>query len=412
MRKFKHLNLSDRIKIEQSLNASNSLKGTAAKLNRNTSSLSREIRNHFIVKDTGAYGRPFNNCLRRNDCKNRNKCMCEDFEEEVCPLLSRSPYVCNGCKKRMRCTLRKHLYVAKYAQDEYELFRTESRSGVDIDEHEIARINGIISPLLHNGHSVHHICVNNEDIIMLSEKTIYNYIDYGLFSALNIDLPRKVRYRPRKKHEDKFKVDKACRIGRTYDDFISFISTHLDTPVVEMDTVEGEKGGKLLLTIHYTDSQLMLAFIRDANTSRSVTEIFHVLLQKLGNEEFKRLFPVILTDNGSEFSNPKAIEFDDEGNRLTHVFYCDPSSPYQKGAIENNHELIRRIVPKGKSFNPHDQEKINLMMNHINSYTRKKLSDKSPFDVFSFLHGSDVIEKLGIVRIHANDIILKPKLLK
>jgi len=412
MRKFKHLTLSDRIKIEQSLNAGNSLKGTASKLNRHTSSLSREIRNHFIAKDTGAYGRPFNNCLRRNDCKNRNKCMCEDFEEEVCPLLSRPPYVCNGCTKRMRCTLRKHLYVAKYAQDEYELFRSESRSGVDIDEHEIARIDGIISPLLHNGHSVHHICVNNEDIIMLSEKSLYNYIDYGLFSARNIDLPRKVRYRPRKKHEDKFKVDKACRIGRTYDDFISFISAHLDTPVVEMDTVEGEKGGKLLLTIHYIDSQLMLAFIRDANTSRSVTEIFQALLQKLGNEEFKRLFPVILTDNGSEFSNPKAIEFDDEGNRLTYVFYCDPSSPYQKGAIENNHELIRRVVPKGKSFNPYDQEKIVLMMNHINSYTRKKLNDKSPFDVFSFLHGSDVIETLGIVRIHANDIILKPKLLK
>lgn len=400
------------MRIEQSLNAGSSLKSTADSLNRHTSSVSREIRNHFIIKDTGAYGRPFNNCLHRNDCGNRRNCKCEDFEEELCPLLSKPPYVCNGCKKRMRCTLRKHLYVAKYAQDEYELFRTESRSGVDIDEDEISRIDGIISPLLHNGQSVHHICANNSDILMHSEKAIYNYLDYGLFFARNIDLPRKVRYRPRKKHEDNFKVDKACRIGRTYEDFISFMNEHPDTPVVEMDTVEGKKGGKVLLTIHFTDSQLMLAFIRDANTSRSVTEIFRMLLNTLGRNLFAKLFQVILTDNGSEFSNPKAIEFDDEGNRLAHVFYCDPSSPYQKGAIENNHELIRRVVPKGKSFNPYGQKRIALMMNHINSYTRKKLNDKSPFDVFSFLHGSDVIEKLGLERVNPNDIILKPKLLK
>jgi len=94
------------------------------------------------------------------------------------------------------------------------------------------------------------------------------------------------------------------------------------------------------------------------------------------------------------------------------VFYCDPSSPYQKGAIESNHELIRRIVPKGKSFNPYGQEKITLMTNHINSYTRKKLNDKSPFEVFSFFHGSDVSEKLGLEYVQPNDIILKPKLLK
>ena len=63
------------------------------------------------------------------------------------------------------------------------------------------------------------------------------------------------------------------------------------------------------LTIHFVDTSLMLAFLRDANTSKSVTDIFNMLDESLGKTLFKRLFPVILTDNGSEFSNPKAIEY-------------------------------------------------------------------------------------------------------
>ncbi len=91
-------------------------------------------------------------------------------------------------------------------------------------------------------------------------------MDCNLFSARNLELPRKVKYRPRKKAAGHFKVDKSCRIGRTYKDFLLFMKEHPDTPIVEMDSVEGVKGGKILLTIHFTDSQFMLAFIRNANT--------------------------------------------------------------------------------------------------------------------------------------------------
>lgn len=246
---------------------------------------------------------------------------------------------------------------------------------------------------------------------MHSEKTIYNYIDSNLLSARNLDLPRKVRFRPRRKKTISFKVDKKCRIGRTYDDFLSFMQVHPDALVVEMDTVEGIKGGKVLLTIHFTDAQFMLSFIRDSNTSRSVTEVFDYIYEKLKLDSFRELFPVILTDNGSEFSNPTALEFNREGNRRTMVFYCNPSSPYQKGAIENNHELIRRVLPKGNSFNPYTQDDIALMMNHINSYGRKKLNDRSPYETFSFFHGSLPLEILGASYISPNDIILHPSLL-
>lgn len=165
---------------------------------------------------------------------------------------------------------------------------------------------------------------------MVSESTLYRLIDYNVFQARNIDLPRKVRYSKRKKAKV-FKVDKACRIGRTFEDFILFYKEHPDLPITQMDSVEGRKGGKVLLTLHFVKAELMLAFLRDANDSQSVLNIFDRLYLELGPDVFSSLISLILTDNGSEFSNPKAIEFDRQGNPRTRIFYCDPSSPGQKG---------------------------------------------------------------------------------
>ena len=200
------------------------------------------------------------------------------------------------------------------------------------------------------GQSLHHICVNHADEVMLNERSLYNYVDNGLFSARNIDMPRVVRMGKRKRKKDQFKVDKKCRIGRTYQDFLKFMADNPGLPIVEMDSVEGIKGGKVLLTLHFTIPQLMFAFIRDANTSQSVINIFDHLYLMLQPESFCELFQVLLGDNGSEFSNPSAIEKDLQENQRTRVFYCDPQAPFQKGAAENNHALIRRIIPKGHSL--------------------------------------------------------------
>lgn len=430
MPKYKHLTLSDRILIEQALNRNDSFKKIARCLNRDCTSISKEVRKHIESKQIGTYGKPFNDCVYRYDCKKTYLCEdptcsrkycrfcskchthCKDYEKYLCPKLFSSPYVCNPCSSKRSCTLEKGLYTATWAHKKYRESLSESRSGVCVDEKEKARLDGLVSPLIMKGQSLHHIWATNKDEIMLSEKTLYNYTDYNFFTARNIDLPRKVRYRPRKKKKDSFKVDRACRIGRSYEDFQAYMEKNPDTAVVEMDSVEGNKGGKVLLTIHFTTSSFMLAYIRDANTSQSVIDIYEDLYSTLGKEAFKRLFPLILTDIGSEFSNPSAIEFDANGDRRTKLFYCDPASPYQKGAIENNHEMIRRIVPQGKSFDKYDQNHIKLMMDHINSYARKKLNDKSPHSLFSFLHGTDVLRKLDAKLIIPNDITLTPELLK
>jgi IS30 family transposase len=248
---------------------------------------------------------------------------------------------------------------------------------------------------------------------MSSERTIYNYVNDCVLSAKNIDLPRKVRYRPRKKVKTRFKVDKTCVLGRSYNDFLIFMENTEHCAVVQMDTVEGRKGGKVILTLSFVNSSFMLAYLRNANTSKSVTDIFQMLWRILGKEYFMELFPAILTDNGSEFTNPAAIEFDEENNRRTNLFYCHPSSPFEKGSLENNHEFIRRILPKGTSFDHLTQENdIRLMQNHINSYKRKKLNNKSPHEAFAFLHGEESLRRLGAELISPQEIILKPELLR
>jgi IS30 family transposase len=239
-----------------------------------------------------------------------------------------------------------------------------------------------------------------------------------ILTANNIDLPRKVRYRPRKRAKTRFKVDKTCSVGRSYKDFLSFMKNMENAALVQMDTVIGRVGGKVLLTLHFINSSFMLAYLRDANTSKSATDIFQMLWEVLGKKCFIELFPVILTDNGSEFSNPAAIEFgaqvfgsNEENDRRTHLFYCNPSSPFEKGAIENNHEFIRRILPKGTSFDNLTQNNIQLMLNHVNSYRRKKLNNKSPYEMFAFLHGEETLIKLGAESIPSQKIVLKPELL-
>lgn len=431
MQKYNHLLLEERKFIERALLQQESFKGISRSLGRSSTTISREVIRNARAKRIGSFNNPFNNCLHRSSCQEYRLCtkedcsrlscrgcplcfrLCSKYEREDCSRLKNVPYVCNGCEKRSKCTLEKFIYRAKDAHKCYQDTLTDSRNGISITPMQLESLNEIISPLILKGHSPHVICKTNKDLIMLDEKTIYKYINAGLFSAKNIDLLRQVKMRPRRKKAS-LKVERACKQSRTYRDFLSFMDQYPDTAVVQMDTVIGKKGDgeKVLLTIHFTQSQFMLAFLRNANTARSVTEIFDGLWASLGRDNFRLLFPLCLTDNGSEFTHPSAIELDRNGQHRTKVFYCDPGSPYQKGAIENNHTLLRRVIPKGVSLNGLTQDDINFLMNHVNSYPRKKLNDRSPLQSFSFFHNQLILEKLGARHIPVSEINLTPGLLR
>ena len=433
MNKNKHLNLDKRCQIEKALNNGNSFKAIGKLIDKDCTTIAKEVKAHILFEKKGSLHRPFNDCTNRKNCfrygdvckicerqKSQQKCAAcgrcttsrMDYIKEVCPKLSKAPYVCNGCDQRRSCTLEKRFYRALDAQKEYEFIRSESRSGFNLTEKELDHLDSVISPLLKSGHSIHHILTHNQDQISCCEKTIYIYADNGLLSARNIDMPRKVRFKPRKAKSVNLKVDKACRIGRTYVDYIAYRENYPSLPVTELDSVEGIKGGAVLLTIHFVLPKLQLAFLRPANDSKSVTDIFNKLYDTLGFDNFTRIFPICLADNGSEFSDPFGIEADSDGVIRSHLFYCDPSSPGQKGHCENNHEFIRRIIPKSTDLGNYTQSQINLMMDHINSYGRPELGDKSPYEMFEFYYGREILDLLGIHKIGPNDIILKPELLR
>lgn len=422
MAKNTHLTLEERFLIARHLDNRDPFKAIGASLDRDCTTISKEVRAHKIYKKTGAPGRAFNNCARRRGCDHRRICtsctsnrycwsckkctaVCPDFIEERCGRLSRAPYVCNGCPDLKKCTLEKCFYQPAYADKEYRTMLRESREGISLSEDEVRHLDSIISPLIRKGQSIHHICVHNKDSVMVSESTVYRFVDYNIFSARNIDLPRKIRYSRRrvKKH---VKVDKKCRVGRTYQDLQHYLAGHPDLPIVEIDTVEGTKGGKVLLTLHFVKAEFMLAFLRSSNDSQSVIDVFEKLYRKLGCTEFQKLMPLLLADNGSEFSNPSAIEYSCQGDQRTRVFYCDPSAPHQKGSAERNHEFIRNFVPKGTSFEPYTQRDINRMMDNINSYGRQSLSDRSPWDMMAFLYGEDILKLLGSHKIRPNDVVM------
>lgn len=432
MNKQKHLNLELRFQIESELNNHNTFKGIARLLEKDCTTISKEIKGHICFEKTGGFGKAFNDCKLAVEHRCDNLCVCKDcstktrhcwscgkcnnacllYEKYVCPKLSKPPYVCNGCKDRGRCALEKHLYKATYAQKEYEEVRSESRSGFAISEAELTHLDGVVSPLLLKGQSLHHICIYHADETMTSERTLYAYVNNGLFTARNIDMPRTVRMRPRKTAPKTLKVDKKCRVDRDFLKFNSFMKEHPDLLFSELDSVEGVKGHSVLLTIHFPKQELQLAFLRESNDSQSVIDIFERLYIELRADVYMEIFPVLLADNGSEFSNPTAIEFDKQGNQRSRMFYCDPSAPYQKGHCENNHELIRRIIPKGIDLDNYTQEQIDLMMSHINSYARKNLGNKSPYDVFAFQYGEEILKQFNLKRIPADEIVLTPKLFK
>ena len=431
MKKYKHLTSNDRSIIQQGLTERKSFKWIAREINKDPSTISKEVRNHLQFNQTGCYGRTFNDCFFRHSCEEQYLCgnirchrhckfckthpcskRCSEYKQEICNKLSKPPYVCNGCKMRNKCTLEKRYYTASEAQKEYEKVRSESRQGIQLTELEALRLDTIISPLIKKGQSLHHIFANHADEIMFHKRSLYNYVGMGIFSARNIDMPRVVRMGKRKPKKDRYKVDRKCREGRTYDDYLRYLADNPGLPVVEMDTVEGRKGGKVLLTLHFVVPQLMLGFLREANTSQSVIDVFNDLYDALKPEAFKQLFQVILGDNGPEFSNPHAIEHDLEGIPRGCLFYCDPYAPYQKGAIENNHSILRRIIPKGKSLDQFTQEDIATCMNHVNSYTRKNLGDKTPYEIFSALYGENLLKKMNVELIAPDEVTLHPSLLK
>lgn len=427
-----HLTHNQRLLIENGLRNGKSFKEISVQIGKSHTTVSREVLRHRVDSDKGAFGRLTNRCVHARDCERilvcgdatctRRLCRacakcngaCPFFEEKVCERFRTPPYVCNGCRDEHKCVLRKKYYIHDTADKAYKALLSGAREGAALTEAERSRMGGVLAAGLAKGQSVHHVMAANNGEFTCCEKTVYRYINSRLLpGATRGALPMAVKMRPRRKKGVERKLDRRCRDGRTMEDFRAFVEANPDTPVVEIDTVEGCRGSsKVLLTMNFDNCGLLLAFLREANTARSVADVFDRLEETLGAQMFRRMFPLCLTDNGSEFTDPSAIETSPlTGGRRTRLFYCDPHASWQKGRVENNHLNLRKIFTKGCSFDPFTQEDVDLAVSNVNSMARRSLNDIPAFTVFESLYGKGVLGRLGIRLVPPGEVNLTPGLL-
>ena len=233
---------------------------------------------------------------------------------------------------------------------------------------ELHQKDMIIPPLIEQGQSPYQIAANHPELDM-SVRTMYTYLNNGFFTARNIDLKRKTKFKPRKCHKTQI-TDRSVFEGRTYADFQS-----LNPAIhVQIDTVHSSRESKkTLLTFFFPNQKLFLAFLMKRCSKGAVRLVFDRLEKRLGTYGFLSLFEYLLTDRGSEFGAPKALETGIEGIQRTSIYYCDPMRSGQKGGVENAHIMLRMVLPKGTSFEYLTQWDVNLVVNHINSTPRKSL---------------------------------------
>ena len=425
----KHLTLSDRIYIEQSLYDNTSFRSIASFLHKDPSTISKEIRLHKEIENRNYLGTK--NCINIRGCHTRHLCedsncnkscrycnyydctlFCDNWSPKECSKLKKSPYVCNGCPNKRGCRRIRYFYRASNSQKRYDSTLRKSRQGINMTPEELKRLDELVSPLILNGQPLSHIYSIYKDEIGCSRRTLYNYLDHSILKARNIDLHRRVRYKKRRKISNRTAFQQSYRSKRTFRDFERFMEAHSDYDVVEMDTVKGGRNaGKCMLTLMFRNSGFMLIFLLNRCSQDYVTEVINNLTEILGITLFRKTFPVILTDNGPEFKNPDAIEKMVDGRRRTYVFYCDPYVSNQKARLEKNHEYIRYVIPKGKSMYSYVQQDMNLLASHINSTARDSMNGNTPFDLAELLLDKKVPTLLGLHKVSADKVHLKPALI-
>ena len=412
---YTHLTFDERRTIQIGIENRAIKVSIANTVGKDATTVAKEISKHRIIKPRNAYGRK-NLCVHKNECGPCSKTIkqCDRYQEPTCKERDRSPGACNGCLKFSACKLDRYVYDAKLANDMYKENLIKTRSGLNIDKSTLEAIAKILVPLINQGQSIYQILLAHPEISQCS-KTIYTYIDQGVFKEYGLDsfsLKEKVQ---RKQLKKRFKKRNEAIIyeGRRYSDYLRFIENNPDIPTVQMDTVYNSPDGPYIQTLLFKRYNFMIGFVHKEKTAASMSETFNYLERKLGKDNFIDLFPLILTDRGTEFGKPELFEYSGvDGEFRLNLFYCDPMQATQKAHIENNHNFIRDIITNELRLSDLSNVDLSLMFSHINSVPRKKLNGRTPYQLFELIYSSEILDLLDIKKLRHDEVILKPYLLE
>lgn len=383
------LTIENRILIEELLKQNYKLKDIARVIGCESSTISREIK-------------------KRRTSNERT---------EHCPKTDKYPFVCHTCERKNQCRKRKYYYSFRSAQKDYESRLKYSRIGIDMSIDEIDYWNEYFKDKIKNKNQpILHIFNNIKDEFPKSIQSFYKYVHKGYFPSINNEmLARSFSYKPRNKKEivKTIHKDNIIKKGRRYNDFEAYIKKNPNTSIVEMDTVIGLfEDKRCILTLYFRHSKLMLLFLINKYKPNDVSKVFKSIRESIGDENYKSMFEVILTDNGWEFSRPENIEVNIEtGEKLISLFYTEPYSSWQKGQLERNHEFIRYIIPKGITFDNLNKKNIIDITNNINNVQRKSLDYHTPYYLFNKQYGNDISSKFHLIPIKKDEINLSYNLL-
>lgn len=388
---FKHLTLEQRMDIQIGLKEGLSLKDLSERMHKSPRTISQEIRMHLIRKDS--HKSEFNGTPKFS-----------------CPQHLRYPFVCDTCPFKAQCASDRYSYDAKISDKAYRMALSTSRRGIRLSATELAHVDGVLKDGIELGQSPAHIRASHPEI-PVSERTIYRYLNRRILSAELYRLRNKVSMKPRKKKPVEAE-DRERYAGRTFYDYLAYIHQHPGQFTAQMDTIVGlQSDRQMILTLVVIELHLLVAFVVNKGAGGVIRGLAQ-LERGLGTAGFTQLFPVILTDRGTEFNNPDDIEKNAMGIRRTKVFYCDPLASYQKGAVESIQRILRYVFPKGKSLDPITQVKLDRAISHINSYRIRSNQFKTAYELTEIMFGVDVLHKLKIEAIDPDSIHLTPHLVR
>ena len=392
MTNYNHLIRDERDTIQYMLDKGHTFTSISIAIKKDRTTISKEVKRNRYIK---GYEDDFNQRYINHAV-------------EACDILKKR-LVCNFCKNKGYCSKRKLYYNSKLANEKYLINLKDSRVGVNIKPEVVEEIERSIVPLIKNKkQSINQVHIAHKDILFFSTPTLYRYIDLGVLSLTNLDLPKKVKYKPRKDTEEReHKRELALLNGRKIDDYFNYLSKHKNCSRLQLDTVIGtQTSSKVLLTLIIVETNFMFIRLLDKKNIESVNKQFDIFKNKLGIKLYAKLFETVLTDNGSEFYDPLHIEIDyNTGEKIANVFYCKPYSSWQKGCIEKNHEFIRKVFPKGTNFDNFNDNIIFKLESNINNIPRKKFKGKSPYQLTNKLY-PELIDILKYPFITSDDITL------
>jgi IS30 family transposase len=363
-RKYFRLTRAERASIERALDKNGSARRTARDLGRSPASVADEVRRNRTV------------------CKGPGKGeQVEGVPEGACPRLGRWPWTCNGCKlRRYHCSKAWRCeYSAARAQGLADGLLSEARRGANAREEDFEGMMAKIRSDVARGLSPAQIAAGRAGEFRVHPSTVYRWIAAGYGGMSNAQLRRQVGYKPRKSRTDAEPTSHGQE--RSYAAF-SELPEDRRAGACETDTVIGRaRDSQCLLTLYLRPCKVQVAMLLPDKTSSAAAAALDTLENALGKGLFQRLFGLVLTDNGAEFSDTEALERSASGGTARcQVYYCDVRQSQQKGGCERNHVELRKLLPKGRgiSFDDLDGRDCSVLMSHLNSEPRASLMGLSP----------------------------------